>query len=256
MNIVESKFFGDIPQPQTFIELVGLINESDRVFMWRGQGDLDWRIDSSAYRRLVIEKPNATENDLKHYEEGLLKRATHKGLRYHDGRTLHDMELLALLQHHGAATRLLDFSRNALVALWFCCSSEEKSSGLLFGHSTEYLGGYEGEPNHFKYKEHFEDLDGYMYPQTWEPPVVSNRVAAQHSQFLYSAVGTDDSGSFIISSESDASLAIAISPELKREALVLLQQTFDITIATLFPDLDGFCDANSHKYSKNSVYRW
>ena len=36
------------------------------------------------------------------------------------------MELLAYLQHHGAVTCLLDFTRNALVALWFACEDSHR----------------------------------------------------------------------------------------------------------------------------------
>ena len=39
------------------------------------------------------------------------------------GRQLSDLEILAELQHFGAATCLIDFSRSALVALWFACQT-------------------------------------------------------------------------------------------------------------------------------------
>ena len=43
-----------------------------------------------------------------------------------NGERLSDLPLLAELQHFRAATCLIDFTRNALVALWFAC--EKKST--------------------------------------------------------------------------------------------------------------------------------
>lgn len=42
------------------------------------------------------------------------------------------IELLALLQHHGIPTRLLDVTENALVALYFACCSKPEADGEVF----------------------------------------------------------------------------------------------------------------------------
>ena len=41
-----------------------------------------------------------------------------------------DLEILGDLQHNGAATCLVDFSKNLLVSLWFACGNNAKEEPL------------------------------------------------------------------------------------------------------------------------------
>lgn len=261
MKIYKSNLYGNLPEPESFEELVSLLTlakDTDKiVHMWRGQSDIDWRIDHSAYRRLKNSNKNKiTERDLIHYEKNLLKQATHKGYRFQEGRILTDFELLAKLQHHGAATRLLDFTRNALIAVWFCITKNITKTGLLIGLHAHYLGGYEGQNQDSEYETEIKSLKKILYPQTWEPPVVTPRIAAQHSQFIYSALADDPRSSITLSVNNDANVFIAISPKLKSELEYLLEITFDLRFQTLFPDIDGFSNANSHEIIETKMWRW
>lgn len=224
--------------------------------MWRGQSNIDWRLDHGAYRRLKIEQANVEESDLIHYEQILLAQATHKGYRRQNGRELDDFELLARLQHHGAATRLLDFSRNSLVALWFCVSDNLGKYGLLVGLNVDYLGGDESNKYIEEYIPFIKGLANLSHPQTWEPPIVSPRIAAQHSQFIFSALSKDPRSSITLDSAHNANIFIAISPELKVMLAEILEKTFDIRLQTLFPDLDGFGNSNGASIGRHNMWRW
>ncbi|WP_282154845.1 FRG domain-containing protein [Cytobacillus gottheilii] len=262
MKQFNSKIFGILQEPENVLELFEVIigqsiSSSRCVKLWRGQSDIDWPINSGAYRRLTS-KGKVTERKIVNYEESLLQRARHKGFGFNDGNLLSDMELLAKLQHHGAATRLVDFSKNSLVSLWFCVNSLPNKTGLLLGIDTNHVGGgVEGTlDDTFKsYPDATEDLSDYEHPMFIESPVVSKRIAAQHGVFLFSDLSNKPTGSLKLSEEGE-NIFIAISPELKRQARKVLIETFDIRIETLFPDLDGFSIANGVMENPREGYRW
>lgn len=49
---------------------------------------------------------------------------------------LADFDILAKMQHYGLPTRLLDFSINPLVALYFACESKTTKNGRILCHNT------------------------------------------------------------------------------------------------------------------------
>jgi len=262
MKTVHDKKYGKLKQPANFNDLMAdVISPSgkynQRVWMWRGQSNINWPTDSSAYRRLNI-STNYQQKDknkaLISYEKNLLEQATHKGFRHENGRILTDFELLTKLQHHGAATRLVDFTRSFLIGLWFACNGNVKLAGLLISFDTNFIGGYEKEPEIRPYKEIVEELED-EYPTTWEPTAVSQRVAVQHSQFIYSRVSNDKKGSLIFP-EKGAYRLYKIPSKLKMECLAILRDVFDIDKVIMFPDLDGFAQSNSVTEDINHMYRW
>lgn len=149
----QTALFGEIHIPDKFNQTLEIIEDhsGDRrsVYMWRGQGDVRWSIHRSAYRRLLKERRwgNApSEETIRDYERDLLINAWQQGYGYENGRKLTDFEFLAKLQHHGAATRLIDVSRNMLVPLWFACRSQPDKTGILPGWHISNIMGFEGRP--------------------------------------------------------------------------------------------------------------
>ena len=89
-----------------------------------------YKIEASAYRRLSEADRNNPSKLLK-INKDLIEKARSLGHDQREAQQLSDLELLAELQHFGAATCLIDFSQSALVALWFACQQ---------GSQTVFLG--------------------------------------------------------------------------------------------------------------------
>lgn len=261
MKTFTSHNFGKIACPETVDEVLKCAIEPERlepfnVWMWRGQSDIGWKVESAAYRRLKISNKSPAEKNIISYEKRLIKSARYRGYDFSDGRPLSDFDVLAKLQHHGAATRLLDATRSVLVGLYFAAEGRPDRTGVLLGFHCYDLGGYEASAEIRDYDEVVAKLGDHMHFQTWEPSEVSKRIAAQHSQFLYSANQSRTYTGLGFNDKEDGMMALAISPDLKPKVLKVLSETFDIRLPTLFPDLSGFCESNSVRYAENHFSRW
>lgn len=89
--------------------------------LFRGHADVDYKLLPSLAR-----EPNSVTREWNYVE--LAKHKLPDVFR--DG--MSPVEQLALLQHYGVPTRLLDVTENALVALYFACCSKPDRDGNVF----------------------------------------------------------------------------------------------------------------------------
>lgn len=283
---VRTKLYGGIWAPETLPELMHLlvdaVSRSGSIGGWRGQSRVDWRLDGGAIRRvhrfgppdLDPEQPEERlslpsdledlnpdfadlasaqlEEDVLAYEQELLEEARLIGHGYFQGRQLTDLELLGMLQHYGAATRLIDLSRNAFVALYFACADHQDDYGLLIGLDTEITGRVATEEELRKpIRQLLSESKGYSV--TWSPRHLFERMRVQQSYFIFSQVKWSRWGSIALTgpteeAEGDLSL-IAISPSLKADGVRIQQHgLFGYDGKSLFPDLEGFSRFSSSAY--------
>jgi hypothetical protein len=96
---------------------------SEKLGWWfRGQSNVDWKLIPRAGRpaHMLISTESAPfSRDRKRFEVW-----RHKAVAYMSNLPQNDWECLALAQHHGLATKLLDWSFNPLVATFFAVSEE------------------------------------------------------------------------------------------------------------------------------------
>ena len=154
---------------------------SGRFILYRGLADKDWPVEASASRR--IEK-YSDSGIFKNYVLNLLKTAQRNGLGHRADAELCDLELLANLQHHGAATCLIDFTQSPLTALWFVCKDEPEKNGKIIGMRTDNAELFKiVEPDQQKEKiGTFFEQEGLW---RWQPRDINNRIVAQQSIFVF-----------------------------------------------------------------------
>lgn len=210
------------------------VKNPDLKFVWRGQQNADWGLHSSLYRRLmehkgVLVKPETTARETGiafPYETEMLDAEVALILEAADWRMsdVPALELFARLQHHGGPTRLLDVTRNPLIAAWFAVEpgKEDNQDARLFALAT-------APPLHER-QEQVEDplfnevLGGKRYPfwndyntpesrtraawgtgtlrRLWVPPAYDPRIAAQNAAFLLEGVPMLTRGNMKLFSDS------------------------------------------------------
>lgn len=95
--------------------------EKNEKLLFRGQEDKNYDLIPSIGRNRMTSCDITMLNE----ERNLIEMAKYK-IPDVFRKDMDPVELLALLQHHGIPTRLLDVTENALVALYFACESKKE----------------------------------------------------------------------------------------------------------------------------------
>lgn len=115
----------------------GIDNRIKKKIMYRGHASAEYKLIPSIFRKYK------KENDKKEYYKYFLldenemymhfiKEAKSYIKNIDDNTNEGYLEWLVYAQHFGVPTRLLDFTHNPLVALYFACSKEEEDDGTVW----------------------------------------------------------------------------------------------------------------------------
>ena len=205
------------------------------LILYRGLSDAGMALEASGYRRIKQEENDAAKSVFYNYITWLLDRASLQGFRQKQGNALSDLELLAELQHNGAATCLIDFTANPLIALWFACKESSEKNGQVVAMATDSIDDF-AVVNYENVSKPIMDLFKEDKLWKWTPGHQNNRIVAQNSIFVF--------GKEKIVKEYYKD--IEIQKDSKEGIIRELRDKFGIDEKYLFSDFSGFALANAH----------
>ena len=248
-----------------YINQINNVTDLRKSYLYRGQENEEWQVNSSAYRRLEIsvspsERASVTEqaavteyNRLSDvlrspHRDYLLQIVNEIQLKYPSTyRDLHPLECMAHLQHNKVATGLIDFTFSPLVALWFACNKEndEDTNGkvIVLENDSRKIEEITTMEELERDLETFFDVDRAQWC-LWAPTLDSRKVdtermTMQQSVFLF---GSPEIDREMITQE-------IIIPAENKESLRTELVKMGISEKTLFADLLGFFERNTAKHS-------
>lgn len=234
---------------QSWSEFNDYISSRDG-WAFRGQSDAGWPLLSSLPRRLLR---NDVPRELwRQREERAIRIFRRKAHVYLPDKSVLDDDLrcLAMMQHHGAPTRLLDFTKSPFVAAFFALEHARGASAvyalntpLIWATGPDFDRSLTRDaidprvPGNFE--RHFAVNN---LPVVWfgEPREMDRRLVAQSGLLVVPGV-LDMTLDDLLEEYAHGQVLVErvlLSQEMRAQAMHELYR-MNITHATLFPDLEG-----------------
>ena len=190
-------------------------------FVFRGVSNHEYGLKSKVGRSL---EKYSSRKDFIIREETLLELFKSKATAHTGMQQLSDWQWICLAQHYGLSTRLLDWTENPLVAMYFASLGNDHLDGAIYSwHFSKAI-------NISTLKPLSVEKSGFFIP-----PYLTNRIIAQSSVFSVSAnpwkeLHEDFEGEIF---------KFIITKEFKKELKSLLPR-LGISRRTIFADLDSY----------------
>ena len=164
-----------------------------------------------------------------------------------------DIEILADIQHKGAASCLVDFSNNFLTSLWFATNDDSHDFGYLFCYDINkallegdklFILDPERDGNQTISELLYSTTKSAKYTSKpshrfwlWKPSNLNERIARQDSIFLFGLEA------FVI--DEHEIITIPIPPTWKGPIQHVLKSYLGVSAESIYCDVEGYADANA-----------
>jgi hypothetical protein len=235
---------GEVRSVTDFLAIIYPHVDGRSNFLFRGHRRNDWEL------RPAIARYGMNSN----VEAIMLEDFKRRALPYVDaGATLLDTDWLAIAQHHGMPTRLLDWSGSALVALWFAVqkAADDNHPGAVW--ILRYEDG--DDDNDFANEEERRKPLQVRETRLIRPRHVTRRITAQDGWFtLHRRFTPGTANPLFVSLETNRKFTdrlhfVTVPADVFGHIRVELRMA-GIGDAVLFPDLDGVAQ------HVNIQYQW
>ena len=187
-----------------------------RVWLFRGQSDVSWQLLPKVGR-----PPYLGVSDRAVFESWKRRALEHIAVRS----AMTDWDWLALAQHHGLATRLLDWTSNPLAAPYFAVEDQRNTDAAVY--ACRFRRVVDARHDH---PMEFQDVG------LFRPGAVAARITRQSGQF---SINGNPSLSLESQSGDAFDLCRIVIDVSYRDRLKRELSFYGVDRATLFPDLDG-----------------
>jgi len=109
-----------------YFDVCNSVMKGGEEFWFRGNADITWDLTPSALRKDTVDERNRALSLLTEFRRYVqMKIANAPGPK-------EDLNWVQLARHHGLPTRLLDWTKSAVIALYFACDGQYAHDGGVF----------------------------------------------------------------------------------------------------------------------------